>query len=156
MPVELRPLAETDLPALFEQQRDPVAMRMAAFVPPERATWPAFEDHWRRVLDEPAVTARAILLDGRLVGVVASFLQDGKPQVTYWLDRAHWGRGLATEALRRFLRELPQRPLFASAAADNAGSLRVLEQCGFRRVGSARAFAAARGHDVDEVLLELR
>jgi RimJ/RimL family protein N-acetyltransferase len=47
------------------------------------------------------------------------------------------------------------RPLYASAAADNAGSIRVLEKCGFRRTGEVRALAKARGAEITEVFFEL-
>ena len=49
-----------------------------------------------------------------------------------------------------------ERPLHARAAADNAGSIRVLEKCGFVVTGSGRGFANARGEEIDEVLLALR
>jgi RimJ/RimL family protein N-acetyltransferase len=51
---------------------------------------------------------------------------------------------------------VPVRPLRARAAADNAGSIRVLEKCGFVVTGRDRGFANARGEETDEVLLTLR
>ena len=48
-----------------------------------------------------------------------------------------------------------RRPLYGRAAADNLGSLRVLEKCGFVRVGSERGFASARGEEIEEVILRL-
>lgn len=47
------------------------------------------------------------------------------------------------------------RPLHARAAADNAGSVRVLEKCGFTVTGTDRGYANARGAEIDEVLLTL-
>ena len=47
------------------------------------------------------------------------------------------------------------RPLHASAAFDNAGSMRVLEKCGFQKVGLERAFANARGAVIEEVVFVL-
>ena len=46
-------------------------------------------------------------------------------------------------------------PLYASAAQDTAASIRVLEKCGFEMRGSAKAFAKARGTEIEEVFLEL-
>ena len=86
---------------------------------------------------------------------IASFEQGGEREVTYWIDRAHWGRGIATRALRSLLAELPMRPLHARAAADNAASIRVLTNCGFVVCGADRGFAAARGAEIDELLLRL-
>ena len=48
-----------------------------------------------------------------------------------------------------------QRPLRGRAAADNAASLRVMEKCGFVRIGHDRGYANARRAEIDEVLLEL-
>ena len=47
------------------------------------------------------------------------------------------------------------RPLFARAAKDNAGSIRVLQKCGFGISGEDRGFANARSGEVDEFVLRL-
>jgi RimJ/RimL family protein N-acetyltransferase len=90
------------------------------------------------------------------VGSAAVYGEPGEREVTYWIDRAYWGRGIATAALRDLLAEVPERPLHARAAADNAGSRRVLEKCGFRVTGNDRGYAHARGEDTDEVVLTLK
>ena len=64
-----------------------------------------------------------------------SFERSGRREVGYWLGREHWGRGVATAALRAFLGEERTRPLHAGVLPANAGSLRVLEKCGFDVVG---------------------
>jgi RimJ/RimL family protein N-acetyltransferase len=46
--------------------------------------------------------------------------------------------------------------VFASTAGDNVASQRVLERCGFKRTGEQeRAFAEARGEEIDEVMFRL-
>ncbi len=47
------------------------------------------------------------------------------------------------------------RPLFARAATDNLGSLRVLQKCGFEVVGRNKEFAHGRGADTEEYILRL-
>jgi RimJ/RimL family protein N-acetyltransferase len=90
------------------------------------------------------------------VGSIASFELDGRREVTYWIARQDWGRGIATRALQQFLATIETaRPLYARAASDNAASLRVLEKCGFARVGADRAFAYGRGEETDEIVLRL-
>ena len=155
--VRLRDVAEDDLLKFFEYQRDPVALRMAAFTARDPADREAFMAHWSRILHDDTVTMKTILFDGRVVGNVGRFLDSefGKPEVTYWVDREYWGRGIATEALLAFLAELKDRPIYARSAADNAASIRVLEHCGFRLIGRARGFANARGQEIEEVVLEL-
>ncbi|MGW4045821.1 GNAT family N-acetyltransferase [Streptomyces sp. NPDC004721] len=155
MEVVLREVHDSDLPVFFRQMNDPEALRMAAFTPQDPADHEAFEAHWRR-LRASSVVLRTVLLDGDVVGSAAVYGEPGEREVTYWVDRAYWGRGVATAALRALLAEVPERPLYARAAADNAGSLRVLAKCGFRESARARGFAEARGEEIDEVVLSLR
>lgn len=79
----------------------------------------------------------------------------GKPEVSYWLDQADWGRGIATRALSAFLSRIQERPVYACVEASNTASLRVLEKCGLIRIGTNRDFANARGKKIEEVLLKL-
>jgi len=131
--VTIRPVREDDLPILFEHQRDPQANAMAAFPARERD---AFMAHWANILADPACVAIAVELDGAVVGNIGSFEFGGHREVGYWIDRAFWGRGVATRALAEFLREAETgRPLFAGVIAHNAASMRVLEKCGFARTG---------------------
>ncbi|MGH3354806.1 MAG: GNAT family N-acetyltransferase [Nocardioidaceae bacterium] len=80
--------------------------------------------HYQRVRSDPDNTNRAIEEDGALAGMIASFTVDGDREVTYWIDRARWGRGIASAAVQTFLTRESQRPLFARAAAHNLGSTR--------------------------------
>ena len=56
--------------------------------------------------------ARTIAVDGEVVGIITSFDRDGDHEVTYWIGRVFWGRGIATAALRAFLSEDVERPVF--------------------------------------------
>ncbi len=69
----------------------------------------------------PGTLTRTVLADGDVVGSAAVYGEPGEREVTYWMDRAYWGRGIATAALRGLLAEVPERPLYARAAADNPG-----------------------------------
>ena len=126
--VVLRQVAAADLPILFDQQTDPEANQMAAF--PSRV-WPAFLEHWGRVLADDGVLKRTIVADGEVAGYVVAYRESGRCQIGYWLGRKHWGRGIATVAVSRFLGQLAERPLFAIVASHNLASRRVLEKCGF-------------------------
>ncbi len=144
MHIALRAVHDSDLPVFYRQMNDPEALHMAAFTPKDPADRDAFDAHWARIRASDDVV-RAILADGDVVGSAAVYGEPGEREVTYWVDRAYWGRGVATAALRALLTEVPERPLYARAAADNAGSLRVLEKCGFRITARAGGFAQARG-----------
>jgi RimJ/RimL family protein N-acetyltransferase len=89
------------------------------------------------------------------VGHIASFDLEGRREVTYWIGREDWGRGVATGALREFMQLEASRPLYARAASDNAASIRVLTKCGFRVVGEGRGFAHGRNEEIEEVVLRL-
>ena len=141
----LREVREDDLDVLFEQQREPEAVAMAVFPARERE---AFDAHWRKILADDSLLAWVIEVDGQVAGNVVSWEQDGRRLVGYWLGRDFWGRGLATAALAELVQELGTRPLHAWVASTNAGSVRVLEKCGFVRVGE-------RTTDVEEYLYEL-
>jgi len=153
--IALRPVEDRDLDALFEQMRDPEAVRMAAFTPPDPDDREAFDVHMAKVRSSPDTILRAVTCDGRLVGSVGSFLADGQTEVTYWIDRAVWGQGIATRALALLLDLVPARPLHARAASDNARSLRVLQKAGFNVVGTEVSFAAGRNAEIEESILQL-
>lgn len=153
--VELREVEDGDLPVLFRHQLDPEANRMAAFTREDPSDREAFDAHWVRIRNDPAITIRTVLAGGRVAGSVASFVNDGKLEVTYWLGREFWGRGIATRALARFLEIQESRPLHAAVARDNLGSRRVLEKCGFTVCGEQRGFANARGKEIEELILRL-
>ncbi|WP_282684800.1 MULTISPECIES: GNAT family N-acetyltransferase [unclassified Streptomyces] len=155
--VSLRAVEDADLPLFFAWMSDPDATRVAVFTPKDPTDRAAFDAHWARIRSgSGGVVMRTAVADGVVVGHVGAYGEVGDRQVTYWIDRAHWGRGLATAALRAFLDETPTRPLHARAAADNLGSRRVLEKCGFVVTGTDRGFAQARGEEIDEVLVTLR
>jgi RimJ/RimL family protein N-acetyltransferase len=153
--VALRPVADGDLDALFEQMRDPQGIWMAAFTPQDPDDRDAFDAHMARVRNSPGITMRAVTCDGRLAGSIASFPVEDQTEVTYWIDRAQWGKGIATRALALLLELVPARPVYARAASDNAGSLRVLHKCGFRAIGTENSFAAGRNEEIEETILRL-
>jgi RimJ/RimL family protein N-acetyltransferase len=80
--------------------------------------------------DETTVL-RAVVAGGVLAGHVTSWHDGDRRLVGYWIDREHWGRGLATRALVALLEEVEERPLYAYVVPDNVASRRVLEKCGF-------------------------
>lgn len=155
MQISLRPVEEADFDTLFEFMRDPESVRMAAFTaknPDDRA---AFDAHMRKNLARTDTTNRVIVGDGRVVGSIAAFVIEGDTEITYWVDRAAWGQGVASRAVELLLREVTVRPLYGRAASDNAGSLRVLTKAGFEVVGTDVGYAQARNAEIEETILRL-
>jgi RimJ/RimL family protein N-acetyltransferase len=153
--VALRLVEDSDLDALFDQMRDPESVWMAAFTAANPDDRNAFDAHMARVRSAPDITMRAVTRDGRLVGSIASFVIEGDTEITYWIDRAAWGSGVASRALALFLDLMPVRPLHARAASDNMGSLTVLQRSGFQVTGTETSFAPARNTEIEETILRL-
>ena len=151
----LRELRDEDLAVLFEQWADPVAARMAAFMAPDHMDRDAFERRWPRLRADETVITRVIVVDGDVAGTIGSWGESGERELTYWIGRSYWGRGIATCALSAFLTVDPSRPLHARVAHDNVASQRVLEKCGFRVVATDRGFAEARSAEIEEFVLRL-
>lgn len=126
--VVLREVRTDDLPIFFEHQGDPDSIVMAAVEGRDRET---HRSHWHRILADETAFTRTIVGHEQVVGNVVSWEADGQRMVGYWIGKEHWGQGIATKALRLFLSEVSQRPLFAIVAKHNLGSIRVLEKCGF-------------------------
>ena len=125
----LRDVIESDLPVFFEHQRDPEATAMADFPARDRD---AFDAHWERIMADPTLWKKTIVVEGQVAGNAVSWPQDGRQLVGYWLGREFWGKGLATRALAELIDALGT-PLYAYVAETNIGSIRVLEKCGFVR-----------------------
>ncbi len=151
----LRPTELSDLDSLFEFQLDKEGGYMAAFMPKDPTDKTAFINKYVKLLDDPTVNNQTIILENILVGSIAKFVMEGNSEITYWIDRNYWGKGIATRALKDFLSIEITRPLFARVAFDNVGSQKVLEKCGFVKTGSDKGFANARNAEIEEYLYEL-
>jgi RimJ/RimL family protein N-acetyltransferase len=151
----LREVRDEDLAVLFEQWADPVAVHMAAFTAPDHMDRDAFGRRWARLRADDTVLNRAIVVDGDVAGTIGSWGDPGEREVTYWIGRSHWGKGIATDALKAFLAVDRSRPLHARVASDNVASRRVLEKCGFRVIATERGFAEARAVEIEELVLRL-
>jgi RimJ/RimL family protein N-acetyltransferase len=128
MYVSLRELRDNDLPVFDSHSNDPEGIRMAAFTAKDPSDRTRFEAHWARIRQDPSVIVRTVVGEGdEIVGHASVFGPTEEREVTYWIGREYWGRGAATAAVRELLSVVPERPLRARAAADNGGSIRVLE-----------------------------
>lgn len=150
--LSLRPLREDDLPTLFEIQLDDGARHLAAFVGEAARDQDAYLEKWRDPMTKPDIVTKVVEVDGDVVGSVGVFPMEGDLELTYWIRKDLWGRGVATAAVAALLREVTARPLHARVVEDNLGSIRVLERNGFVRVGSEDSFAEGRQATVTEVI----
>lgn len=144
---------------------------MVAFESRDRA---AFDQHWAKILADETGLIRTVIatfdvspesqagvVSGvspesteHVAGNIVSWNSHGQREIGYWIDRAYWGRGVATAALSTFLRLEQTRPLYAGVAKHNAASVRVLQKCGFTFLASTDE--ASDDADDSHVLLVLR
>lgn len=153
----LRDVTTRDLPIFFDQQLDTDANWMAAFTTKNPADRDAFMAHWTKILANETGVIQTILFNGHVAGNLLSYQDEelGGLAVGYWLGKSYWGKGIASRALSAFLLHLKVRPIYARAVKDNIASLRVLEKCGFSRIGEGKGFSNARGEVVEEFILRL-
>ena len=148
----LRDVAESDLDAFFEQQRDPEGVAMALVPPRERG---AFDEHWQRLLANDACIVKTIVYEGEVAGNALSWVMDGRQVIGYWLGSEFWGKGLATRAVAELVDVLAVRPLHAWVATSNVASRRVLEKCGFVVVKTKVEHDERLDREIEVQLLEL-
>lgn len=150
--IVLRNISDSDLPIFFEQQLDPEANWMAAFTSKDPSDRAAFDAHWGKILADKSITIRTILYQGQVTGSVLCHSWEGDPEISYWLGKEFWGKGIATQGLRLFLEELKVRPVYARVAKDNIASIRVLEKNSFVLSGKGTWFSNARGMEIEELV----
>ncbi|GAA5210555.1 GNAT family N-acetyltransferase [Microbacterium kyungheense] len=153
--IDLRPIDDDDLDAVFEMMRDREAIEMASFTaadPDDRAAFDAWIARQRASDD---VLCLVVTEDGGFAGTAAAFTVDGDREVSFWIARHAWGRGVATAALRLLISHEPVRPLYARAAVHNSGSIAVLRKVGFTELSRNVDFAPGLGREVEEIVFTL-
>ena len=153
-------IVTNDLTLLLPGMQDAAYMAqnmvMAAFTAKDPTDREAFTAHWNKIMTDVTVILKTVVCDRQVVGSVLSYEEAGKAEVSYWIGKAYWGRGIATWALSEFLAHVNgTRPIYARIAKGNLGSRRVLQKCGFGIIGESKGFANARGKEIEELLLEL-
>ena len=153
--ISLRPLDHADFDLLFEWGQDPEAIAMAAFTHADPSDRAAFDAHHERIRSNPDCMLLAIEDDSGLAGTIGSFTMEGEREITYWVDRARWGRGIASAALQAFLELETTRPLYGRCAEHNVGSARVLQRAGFEQIGTDKGYANGVDREVVEHIYRL-
>lgn len=153
--IRLRQTEKSDLEFLFQFQLDEEANYLAAFTSKDPTDKEAYLEKYTKIINDPTVNNQTILVDENIAGSIAKFVIEEDAEITYWIDRNFWGRGIATAALENFLVVEKARPLFGRAAFDNFGSQKVLEKCGFVKIGTDQGYACARQKEIEEFIYRL-
>src|ERR1051325_8478492 len=95
--ITLRKTVITDLEVLFKFQLDEEANHLAAFTSKDPSDKAAYLAKYTRLLHDPTINNRTILLNNAIVGSIAKFIMHGDAEITYWIDKSFWGRGRSEE-----------------------------------------------------------
>lgn len=153
--IKLTETEKDDLNSFFQFQLDKEANYLAAFTSKDPNDKPAYLEKYSKHLMDPAINMRTIKVNDEIAGSIAKFVMENDAEITYWIDRKFWGQGIATAALRDFLKIETIRPIRARVAYDNYGSQKVLEKCGFVKIGKDKGFANARQTEIEEFIYKL-
>ena len=141
MTVELKERTESHVRTYFVRTRDP---EIQARIPQTaESAEQAVADFEKTLLPGATSFGRTIYIDGSYVGDIWCYCIDLQEEpnamVSYCLfEKELWNKGVCTEALRQFEREIvPQfglKSLGAFTYCDNISSIRVLEKNGFAKM----------------------
>lgn len=155
----LRPRRIDDADALFAAYSDHDLMRYWSGPAHDDVAQTRAEFESRR---DPAWRSWAITLKGddTAIGMVAAGekRQGNVSEIGYMLVRAHWGGGIAREAVSAVIDRMfaeGQRRVFADTDPDNAASRALLERLGFALEGRLRGEWATHIGERDSVIYGL-
>ena len=154
----LRPGWPEDWQELLGRIDDESVARNLAQVP-----WPYTAEDARAFASQPQdarcphflITLPTSAKPAEIIGCIGLARIEDQVELGYWITRAHWGQGYATEAARsvlRLARVLGHREIVAGHFIDNLASATVLRKVGFAPTGRVRSrFSLARGYEAQSV-----
>ena len=163
--LRLRGFRSDDLGDFFALHADPAVMRYWSF--PAWTQRSQAEDYLTRAIAarcEQTMLCWAIALrdSDRLIGAATLFdihREQGRAEIGYALQSAHWRRGYAQEALQLVMEHaygrLGLRRLEADIDPRNLASCRLVERLGFRREGLLRERWRVAGECQDSAIYGL-
>ncbi len=165
MDVHLRPMVPSDWPRVAEIYRAGIATRDATFetTVPDWDAWDTGHLKTCRLVaveDQDQGTGESRLIGWAALSPVSGRdVYAGIGEVSVYVTPECWGRGTGRALLGRLVEESERNGLWALRAgimAENEGSIRLHERCGFRVVGRYERPARLHGIWRDTVLMERR
>lgn len=161
----LRPLRAEDAPGMFAIYSDPQTMKYwssASIETLEDAAQMVSEDLKLQMGDTATFWAITLPRTGRVIGKFTLFhidRENRRAEVGYVLNRQFWRKGYGSEAmaamLELFFIRFELHRLEADVDPDNAASIGLLKQFGFREEGLFRERWLMNGQWRDSVMLSL-
>lgn len=133
----LRPWREDDAAALYPYAADPAVGPAAGWLPHQDEADSL--NVLRTILINDHTWAITIAPSDEPVGSIGVFpghseMQNGEPEIGYWIARPFWGNGYVPEAVRALLSlyfSFGAGRIWCAHARENDKSRRVIEKCGF-------------------------
>ena len=162
--IDLRPFTEDDLPELVRLANDPAIAATLTDAFPQPYTEESGRAFLARVMADAPTRVFCITADGLLAGAVGIHprgdIWHRNAELGYWVARPYWGRGIATEAVRRAVKyafgTFPLDRVFARPFGSNAASQRVLEKTAFVLEARLRGTIVKNGRVEDELIYAVR
>lgn len=54
----------------------------------------AYIAKYSKFLEDPTINNRTINVNEEIAGSISKFILQGDAEITYWIDKKHWGQGL--------------------------------------------------------------
>jgi RimJ/RimL family protein N-acetyltransferase len=143
----LRPYVEEDVPSIFKVLSEhPEITKWMLFDPPKKiAETQAFFEESQKNFPDKGITF-VILENKKFAGILGMGFEKQKYDTKidssssgYWLDPTFHGRGIMTEAVKGVIdfafKTLKLHKIELGHFVENNASRRVIEKCGFRKIG---------------------
>ena len=163
MAIVIRPWREGDEISLVKYaDNEKIARNLREIFPSpytmrDARTWIAFNKDMLPALN------MAIVLNQDVVGAVGIALKEDisrkNAEIGYWVGEPYWGKGIATEAVRRMVEYTFENydvtRIYASTFDFNTASRKVLQKAGFRHEATLRKALFKDGRYYDEIIMSL-
>ena len=94
------------------------------------------EEEWAK--DEPSSYEYAVLYEGRHIGAVSIYLENGAWEIGWILNKKYWGQGFGYEAAKALVDHFAGRGVrrfIAHCDTENAASRKIMEKLGMTLTG---------------------
>ena len=138
----LKPLGVQYLDTTAQYSLDPQNARYMCFLPHQdieetQAFLESVEAEWNK--EDPAFYEFAVLHEGKHIGAVSLYFENGLGELGWIIRKDHWGQGFATEAAQALITHFADqgcRHFIAHCDTQNPASARVMEKLGMTRTGT--------------------
>lgn len=159
--ITLKPAVEEDAKFLYKMMQDKEYLKYY----PLRLAASDLEDQKRKIRHYEAQAKKGtgfffIIMLGKenagLIDIYKIMKEDRRGSIGYGVEREHWGKGIATKAIKQGLKfmknEMRLHACEAVTDPKNKASKKVLENCGFEKVGVVKDYYYQNNKYLDKEL----